>query len=231
MKIRLFIENIDNDTIKIIDKNYHYLNNVLRVKISDILFVFNEKEEWECVVSDINKKYIILQKQNIIKINDKINNITAAIPFIKPDTLHTMIRQSVELGVEKICIFNAFHSSVRHINLDKINILIIEALEQCRGIYFPKIEVFNSLEHLLLNNIDKNILYSNEKSDSNTENIIPKILDNIFVIVGPEGGFSNIELTNLSNQKNSVSINLGNRILRSDTALVNMICLAKTVYK
>ena len=83
----------------------------------------------------------------------------------------------------------------------------------------------------MLNNIDKNILYANEKSDSNTENIIPKILDNIFVIVGPEGGFSNIELTNLSNQKNSVSINLGNRILRSDTALVNMICLAKTVYK
>ena len=68
MKIRLFIENLSDakDTLLLSDDEHHYLKNVLKAQINDIVFIFNEIIEIECKVSEINKKTILLQ---IIQIN------------------------------------------------------------------------------------------------------------------------------------------------------------------
>jgi len=67
MKIRLFIQYIDPNNIKIIDDQHHYLANVLRVKNDDEVFIFNEQGEWQCCVAILHKKYIMLQIQKQIQ--------------------------------------------------------------------------------------------------------------------------------------------------------------------
>ena len=222
MKIRLFIQDIDFNNIKIIDDQYHYLANVLRVKNDEEVFIFNEQGEWQCRVSIVHKKYIILQMQKQIEKQDKLLDITVCIPLIKPDTMSRMIRQSVEIGVKKIIIFNARYSSVRHINLDKIRVIAIEALEQCGGILLPKIIFCDNLEEAFIER-EGIILYANEKTIKNgVKNKIPKNTETT-IFIGPEGGFSDEEINFLSNQKDTISVNLGHRILRSDTALISLI--------
>lgn len=222
MKIRLFIQDIDFNNIKIIDDQYHYLANVLRIKNDEEVFIFNEQGEWQCRVSIVHKKYIILQIQEQIEKQDKLLDITVCIPLIKPDTMSRMIRQSVEIGVKKIIIFNARYSSVRHINLDKIRVIAIEALEQCGGILLPKIIFCDNLEQTFIE-CEGIILYANEKTIQNgVKNKIPKNTETT-IFIGPEGGFSDEEINFLSNQKDTISVNLGHRILRSDTALISLI--------
>ncbi len=222
MKIRLFIQDIDFNNIKIIDDQYHYLANVLRIKNDEEVFIFNEQGEWQCRVSIVHKKYIILQIQKQIEKQDKLLDITVCIPLIKPDTMSRMIRQSVEIGVKKIIIFNARYSSVRHINLDKIRVIAIEALEQCGGILLPKIIFCDNLEEAFIER-EGIILYANEKTIQNgVKNKIPKNTETT-IFIGPEGGFSDEEINFLSNQKDTISVNLGHRILRSDTALISLI--------
>ena len=222
MKIRLFIQNIDPNNIKIIDDQHHYLANVLRIKNDDEVFIFNEQGEWQCRVAIVHKKYIMLQIQKQIEKNDKLLDITVCIPLIKPDTMSRMIRQSVEIGVKKIIIFNARYSSVRHINLDKIRVIAIEALEQCGGILLPKIIFCDNLQEAFIE-CEGIILYANEKTIQNGEkNKIPKNIETS-MFIGPEGGFSDEEINFLSNQKDAISVNLGHRILRSDTALISLI--------
>ncbi len=205
----------------------HYLTNVLRVNIDDKIFLFNNNGEYFFSIDFISKKNISLTMIYKTEKMELPSSITSCIPLIKPDTLSRMIRQSVEMEAENIWIFNAKHSSVRHINLDRIQIIAIEALEQCGRILMPKIMFFDSLEKLI-KNADFEIIYANEKTASPKNIFLDniKINDKIGVIIGPEGGFNDDEIAILSSFR---SVNLGQSILRADTALVNMLLLAKMV--
>ena len=50
------------------------------------------------------------------------------------------------------------------------------------------------------------------------------------VFVGPEGGFSDFEKKLISSNKNVLSVSLGSRVLRSDTAItVSLFCVQELI--
>ena len=50
-----------------------------------------------------------------------------------------------------------------------------------------------------------------------------KAYKNISVIIGPEGGFTELEAKDIKNCEDVKCISLGSRILRAETAVINLI--------
>ena len=87
-----------------------------------------------------------------------------------------------------------------------------------------------------LNN-EKNIIFFCEERTSNNSplNIYNNSKDyinnkNIYVLIGPEGGFSQKEKEIINSFKNIISINLGDTILRSETATISALSIIKAFY-
>ena len=47
--------------------------------------------------------------------------------------------------------------------------------------------------------------------------------------MGPEGGFSDFERNSIDNKNNSLSISLGPRVMRSDTAVVAILAIFQMI--
>ena len=59
------------------------------------------------------------------------------------------------------------------------------------------------------------------EKDSTLKNILKNVknkIENIAVVIGPEGGFSEKDIATLEKSSNVVKVSLGKRILRTETA-------------
>lgn len=71
-------------------------------------------------------------------------------------------------------------------------------------------------------------IFAYEKSDSSLKSEIEKVkkaneVYDISLIIGPEGGFDEKEANTLCGISNVYCVSLGSRILRADTAAINLI--------
>jgi len=101
---------------------------------------------------------------------------------------------------------------------------IIEASEQSERLSIPTLEKTIKLDDLVDNfPSDRGLVFCDEGNEN-----LPTIYNALInetkkykkwsVIIGPEGGFSEKERTTISSLSSCISVSLGKRILRSDTA-------------
>ena len=85
-----------------------------------------------------------------------------------------------------------------------------------------------------LQNTNSLIFFCEERTGNNSiKNIIQntKITDQkIYALVGPEGGFSNKEKELINSYKNTISVNLGKNILRTETATISILSILKNMF-
>ena len=220
-----------NQTVTITTKQLHYLVNVMRKKKGDTLSIFNSIDgEYLAKISQIYKKYIVL---NIVKkIRDVETDIDLWILFaaVKKNPTEYIIQKATELGASKIFPIITDRTITKQINLERMQDIAIEASEQCERLTIPEIFVLKKLKDLI-ESWDKKriILYGDETIRNRDEikfdfqNIYSKSLG--AVLIGPEGGFSNDEIGYLRKKPFIKPIDLGPRILRSDTAVISTIVL------
>ena len=238
-KTRIFFHNklSHNMIIYIKEKQHHFLKNVLRVRVSDEIMVFdNQTGEWISKVISINRDNIVLQILN--KNRDLIieSDIWLLFAPIKQFRLNITLQKATELGVSKLipCITNYTNSSF--LNYKNLNLNIIEAAEQSERLTLPNLEKQTKLEDYLLNHPnDRALVFCNETADID-ESMFSKILKTKerfkkwTLLIGPEGGFSKKEIYQIEKLENCISVSLGNRILRSDTATTSaLFCLQSII--
>ena len=227
-KTRIFVNRSisSNLMIYIKDKQYHFLKNVLRVKINDQINIFNGiSGEWNATIISINKNNILLRvEENIIKMK-KSSDIWLIFAPIKQHRMSLAIQKATELGVSKIIPCITEYTNIRTINIKNLYDNAIEAAEQCGRLDVPKIENQIELDTILSNwPKDRKLIYCNERIDTN-QSIIDKLspyknsINKWAVLIGPEGGFSNHENKLLSENNDVLSVSLGEKLLRSDTAI------------
>ena len=127
-------------------------------------------------------------------------------------------------------IFLTFMVNVRHVFygislLERFNKIVKGASEQSKRNIIPRINKPISIKEIPLNDI--NIIAFEEESSNNQStlfNLLNKNLNNlkVNVVIGPEGGFSNSEVDYLV-KKGYIRVSLGKRILRSETACLDVI--------
>jgi len=240
-KTRLFIEKqiSQNLMIYIKEKQHHFLKNVLRIKLNDVINVFDGiTGEWRSQVISISKDKTALKIEKKIREFETQPDIWLIFAPIKLFRLNIIIQKAVELGVSKFVPCKTEFSNFDKLNYTNLELNAIEAAQQCERIDIPKIEKIINLDAIIkeLPN-DRAIVFCDE-SDTNLPSIYEKVRLNLnnyskwSVIIGPEGGFSNEERDLIKKQKNVLRVTLGSRILRSDTAAISsLFCIQSLVDK
>lgn len=213
----------DKLSIYCIDK-IHYMRNVIRLRLNDKIRIFNEiMGEYLAKVTLCDKKEIqleLLDDENHTK-PYFCKKLSIAPCMIK--NFSNLVDMSVQLGVTEIFPVISNYTSHRKFVKDRMDRIVLEAVEQSERFDIPLIHEPKKLEELDYSSYDA-VIYANEKM-LESEGFINNTLsqDNILLITGPEGGFAEKEIEFLSSLQNSRSITLGNPILRAETAMNSLI--------
>ena len=232
IRIFLSISLKKTEVFTIIEKQAHYLINVMRVKVGSIILVFNGYEG-EYKVEIINKKNNIISCKVIEKVRVQYYEpeLNLIFSLVKKDRIFNIIEKCTELGVT--CFHPIVTERTQNFNYSfkKFGAYAIEASEQTRRLTIPKINPVQNLSSLL-NNWNRNeiILLCNENDGIPVMKIKNKISKPVSILIGPEGGFSGDELEGFLNLKFVQSISLGPRILRSDTAAISMVASYQSIF-
>ena len=232
IRIFLSISLKKTEVFTIIEKQAHYLINVMRVKVGSIILVFNGYEG-EYKVEIINKKNNIISCKVIEKVRVQYYEpeLNLIFSLVKKDRIFNIIEKCTELGVT--CFHPIVTERTQNFNYSfkKFGAYAIEASEQTRRLTIPKINPVQNLSSLLNNwNRKKIILLCNENDGIPVMKIKNKISKPVSILIGPEGGFSGHELESFLNLEFVKSISLGPRILRSDTAAISMVASYQSIF-
>ena len=240
-KTRLFIEKqiSQNLMIYIKGKQLHFLKNVLRVKLDDIVSIFDGiTGEWEASIISVSKDKIAIKVLKKIREFETQPDIWLIFSPIKLFRLNITVQKAVELGVSKLVPCKTEYSNFEKLNYNNLELNAIEASQQCERLDVPKIEKIISFKSLLSDFPSDRALIFCDESDSSLPSIYEEVKSKVSnyskwaVIIGPEGGFSEQEKKLLIEEKNVLRVTLGKRILRSDTAAISsLFCIQSLVDK
>lgn len=230
---------LDLNQIIILDEfSSHHALRVMRVKVDDFLILFNgDGFEYRGRVSDINKKTInieILSKEK--NNNESPININLFQSISSNEKMDMVIQKATELGVNSIQPIFTSRSTVK-LSLDRIKKRLIHwrqvSISACGQSGRSKIPAIKSpigfdrfVEGISTNSLNLLLHPDNSKESSNLPN---KYSGDINIFIGPEGGFSQDEVLLLKKQ-NCINIQLGSRILRTETAPLAIIAILQYKY-
>jgi len=204
---------------------------VLRHNVGDTILV-NDKI---CKINSITKQSVgcvALEQAEEKGVPD--TKITLFQALLKADKMEYVIQKSVELGVYKVQPFISKNVVVKLDDKDKIkkverwNKISLEASKQCGRSDVVNIGSVNSFSEMKekLKDFEK-VIIAYENETTSLKNIIWENVQvkNIAIIIGAEGGFEKNEIEELLKNKNVISVSLGERILRAETASLNLLSI------
>lgn len=204
----------------------HHLARVLRAKVDDEIILFNgQGGEYLATILQIDKKNITVKigEFNSREAESPLE-ITLAQGVSRGEKMDYTIQKAVELGVKKIIPILSERCNVkldderREKRLAHWKSIIISACEQSGRNRIPEILPPLAFEkYLALETAEmKFILSPHVLQKINSHELAPA---RVSLLIGPEGGLSNAEVQ-LARQKNFLPLNLGPRILRTETAAI-----------
>ncbi|MEK6745468.1 MAG: 16S rRNA (uracil(1498)-N(3))-methyltransferase [Pseudomonadota bacterium] len=233
-EIRLYTKQQLEQSVEItLDSNQaHYLANVMRCNVGDLLSLFNGRDgQWQAEITSVSKKSItsVPLKQTRPQISSP--DLWLVFSVIKNKS-ELVVEKATELGVSKIIPLVTRHSVVRSVNLEKLQIHAIEATEQCERLDIPALETHKDLSYLL-GSWEKNriLLYGDESGggiplpeilgkENPLSRLRGRVREGVAVLIGPEGGFSADEFEMLRTCDFAKGFGMGGRILKADTAAI-----------
>ena len=225
----------ENEAI-VTGNDYKHIVKVLRLKPGDDITLFdNNSTEYYGNIREINKKEIMVEisESKIVNTESPIE-ITLLQGLPKADKMDYIIEKATELGVHRVVPVRTERSQIRERDRKKRwDRIALEASKQC-GRTKPAI-VENTL-----NFDDAAKLYSKGElavilqvnSEISVKDYIKKSLQapqNIVLFVGPEGGFTDNEVL-LGNEMGFISLGLGPRVLRTETASLSVLSVFQFHY-
>lgn len=232
-RTRLFInEGFIAGTEFLVDGNQgHYLVNVLRVKIGEIVTLFNgDQGEWCAEIIKVKKGKAFLKILEQVSEQTYDPDLWYLFAPVKKARVDYMIQKATELGVSYIRPVMTQHTNLDRIKDEKIIANMVEAAEQCGRMTVPKLDVMTSLEDMLGGwPEDRGLIFCDEAGDAKSFSDLEKSYEKWAVLIGPEGGFSSEERELIRNHPNSQAVTLGPRILRADTAAVAALSLWQSI--
>ena len=228
-KIRLFVDHTlgEAQSVPLNKDQAHYIFSVMRKSIGETILIFDGNNgEWEASIEEISKKSGVLFCIKQTKPQIMPPDLWLFFSPLKKVRTDFIVEKATELGVAKIIPVQTEHTNADRIKLSRLSAHAIEAAEQCGGTYIPKIEELQKINEVLEHfPPDRRLLFCDEKLQASEVNLENLKKGKWAILVGPEGGFSEIERNYLKGLKFTFSISLGPRILRADTAAVTAISL------
>jgi 16S rRNA (uracil1498-N3)-methyltransferase len=226
--------------IEIDREQANYLLNVLRLAENDGILVFNGADgEWLARIAPTGRKSARLVVERNVRPQDQPGGVHYLFAPLKHARLDYMIQKAVEMGAARLQPVLTRRTQAQRVNLDRMRANAIEAAEQCGIMNIPLIDDTITLDRLLRDwPANRRLIFCDEDAavtepfaaltqafqgqDCQGQN-----WPAVAVIIGPEGGFDDSERKALAAVPGSVSISLGPRVLRADTAAVAALAIVQ----
>ena len=224
---------ISENKITITGQDINHIRNVLRMKTGEELQICNEEtgKNYLCKITENRKEVIncIIEKE-ILESTESNINISLFQGLPKFDKMELIIQKNTEIGVKKIFPVKMERTVVKldEKSTDKKierwkKIAEIASKQSMRDI-IPEVSNIMNIEILKKMVPEYDVIlvaYENEKDNTLKKELEAlekkKKINNIGILIGPEGGISEKEIDELK-KANCKFVSLGKRILRTETA-------------
>lgn len=227
-------ENKIGDKVSIVGTDYNHIKNVLRMKEGDEFLVSLDGVSHLCTIESLTDTEIIavITKENFQDTSLPVS-ITLFQGLPKSDKLELIIQKAVELGVDEItpvqmerCIVK-LDDKKQDGKVSRWQAIAESAAKQSKRTCIPTVNAPLSFNKMLekAKTYDLFIVpYESENGMQSTKDTLSKIKSGqkIGVLIGPEGGFSQKEIT-LAKEQGAKIVSLGKRILRTETAAITAV--------
>ncbi len=210
----------------------HHIKNVLRFKPGDKIGLFDGTGlNYETrIVTLLAKSVEVSVIRSFPSATESSVDITVAQALLKDRKMDLLVRQLTELGITRWIPFIAKRSVPRpdkkrlFTRAERWKKIAKEAVKQCKRCCSPEIGTTVSFEEVLNlgKDSDLKIVFWEEESkpvdkELSVSNVKPA--EKIFILLGPEGGFTLKEVEN-AKASGFITAALGPRILRAETATI-----------
>lgn len=219
--------NIEGKWVNFPERELKHLKQVLRLTTGDEVLVFD----------GLGREYLVrLEKEGgeIIALSEPASEprlkVTLAQGIAKGDKMDYIIQKAVELGVSRIIPLMTDYTVVKLADKEekkreRWQRIAEEACKQCERAYIPRVERVCSLDYLTGYFTGAYVglfCYEEErKGERNLRKVMERLKEDrneeVLLIVGPEGGFSEREAL-VARQAGWHIVGLGPRVLRTETA-------------
>ncbi|MCB9029519.1 MAG: 16S rRNA (uracil(1498)-N(3))-methyltransferase [Deltaproteobacteria bacterium] len=244
---RVFVDfstnlNRTNNKVTLGEEDSHHIKNVLRSKPGELLEVV-DTTCGEVYLSTVSSSSIPLELDLGEKLartakSSRIRSITVA--SIKGQKNDLIVEKATELDAKEIILWNADRSVgvIKAEQIDKKHkryLAIAEsAAKQCKRNYIPEITIVSKTEDLLkhlstISNTEDLFLLGSTDRDAPPARNLEAPLNDVHLIIGPEGDFSAEELNKLT-QFGFIPVSFAPNILRSETAVMAALTTVHAVW-
>jgi 16S rRNA (uracil1498-N3)-methyltransferase len=223
---RYFVNQIDASEVVFSEEQIHHIVKVMRMNVNDELSVVYQGNAYLCYVAKVNPLQVLV-KENLHEDHELKVDISLLYCVPKGDKLDLVVQKATELGVKEIILVQSSRcigkitKENKTKKLSRLNKIALEASEQSKRTLLPIIKDVISYQEIGKYHFSHQfIAYENEDEISFKEHLEKvKNGESVGILIGAEGGFSSDEV-DFAKQNGYISISLGKRILRSETAVM-----------
>ena len=227
--MRIFVSPLEVGDLTVRGDEHHYLSRVRRARTGDTIeLVDGAGKRASATIVSIAEAETVLQVRAVEAVPDLPPRVRVLLPLIKGDRMDTCIEKLVEVGVDEIVVWPAARAVVkldgarRISRVEHYQALAQAAARQCGRASVPSVAFADSLAAALA------ALPAGARVvlDPSAERGTMPGGDDVTLISGPEGGLAPEEHDALA-AASFISIGLGPRILRAETAPVIAVALLR----
>lgn len=212
----------DTETFYFDREESKHIIKVMRKKDGDILFVTNGLgllfKTQITLASDSKCTVKIVSVETAQK--PKYHLHLAVAPTKMNDRFEWFLEKATEIGISEITPIICDHSERQHIKTDRFDKIIQSAMKQSLHYFLPKLNEPIGFKDFVKSNPTGLLCIAHcEETDRKSLKNILKPNENMTILIGPEGDFSQKELQ-LAFENKYVPVSLGNTRLRTETAAI-----------
>lgn len=198
----------------------HYLLSVMRLKEGAPVKLFDDVTgEYLATVVSTGKRDLVLAIDSKLRDREATPDLWLCQALVKKDRFDWIAEKACELGVARFVPVLTSRCVVDKVKDDRLRSHMIEAAEQCERTALPQIGPLSKLDALLRDWPEGRILYFCDERGGLP--LSASMVDGpAAILIGPEGGFTDIENAAIRAHPAARPVSLGPRILRADTAAV-----------
>lgn len=203
---------------------------VLRLKTGDLIEVVNGNGllvEGE-IIDDYVKKTAIKVVKSHQEAKEKQHIHIAIAPTKNMDRFEWFLEKATEIGVNEITPILTSNAERKVIKMERLEKVVISATKQSQRLFKPQINPLTLFTDFL-ESTDNAFIAHCEDMDKKSILNAAEINDNFTLLIGPEGDFSTNEIQQAL-KKGYKPVSLGTNRLRTETAGVYAVVVAKTMY-
>ncbi len=235
--IRLFVDQdlAAGQSLPLRPDQIHYLVNVMRQSDGAAIHVFNGRDgEWRGVLVEPRKKVFAVRVDALVAPFSLGPDLDLYVAVVKRGRLETIVEKAAELGARRVFAVVTERTNSARLNLDRLNVIAIEAAEQTGRLDVPRIIGPTPFAKALREMEDnRRLMFCDEAGDAPpaAEALagLAPASEPWAVLIGPEGGFSPSERARIRARDGAVPVSLGPRILRADTAAIAALTIWQSV--